>query len=286
MLLRRAALCLVGVGSAAAAVSTCAQANGAASCAEESGKGRLERWRKGWKTRYGTTPGFHKFEPNPYLRRFYSQAFGHGGDGENAILVPLCGKTVDMAWLAEKGHAVVGVEGVETAIAQFSEESVSLRQSDDDPRLWLSSTSDNSDKGRIAILEGDFFQLGQGRVMSNVLCELTGTCQRKEPFDGIWDRAALVALDPEDREAYTATQVKLLKPGGRMLLSTLAYEQSRMSGPPHSVDEAMVRALYEPKGMSVKLLGTEPAADIGPGNGKFSVLDRMDELQFLLEKKK
>lgn len=71
-----------------------------------------------------------------------------------------------------------------------------------------------------------------------------------------------------------------------MLLSTLSYDQSKMKGPPHSVDEATVRTLYEQKGMSVKLLGSEPASGIGPGNGKFSVLDRMDELQFLLTKDK
>jgi thiopurine S-methyltransferase len=271
---------LVGFGSAAAAA---AGASGAVACTEETGEtARLARWRKGWATRYGTTPSFHKFEPNPYLRRHYAEAFGPA-DGGSAVLVPLCGKTVDMAWLSGKGHAVVGVEGVATAIEQFSQESAPMRQSGDDPRLWLSSGSDTM---RIAIVEGDFLQMGHGRAMSNVLCELTGTCQRKEPFDGIWDRAALVAIDPEDRDEYAATQVKLLKPGGRMLLSTLSYDQSKMKGPPHSVDEATVRTLYEQKGMSVKLLGSEPASGIGPGNGKFSVLDRMDELQFLLTKDK
>ena len=117
-----------------------------------------------------------------------------------------------------------------------------------------------------------------------MVCELTGACPRKEPFDGIWDRAALVAIDPGDREEYSATQVKLLKPGGHILLSTLSYDQAKMDGPPHSVDEALVRSLYEPKGMSVTLLGSEPASDIGPGSGKFSVLDHMSELQFLLTK--
>ena len=98
------------------------------------------------------------------------------------------------------------------------------------------------------------------------------------------DRAALVAINPEDREEYSATQVKLLKSGGHILLSTLSYDQSKMDGPPHSVDEATVRSLYEPKGMSVKVLGSEPASDVGPGSGKFSALDHMSEMQFLLTK--
>ena len=210
-------------------------------------------------------------------------------DTGSAVLVPLCGKSVDMAWLAEKGHIVVGVEGVQTAIEQFSKESVPMRQSSNDGQLWLVSDENrcNSNNGcmKIAIVQNDFIE-SDPREMSNVLCNFTGTCPRKEPFDGIWDRAALVAVDPEDREAYSMTQVNLLKPGGRILLSCLQYDQSQMCGPPHSVDEDTVRSLYEPKGMSVKLLGSEPASDIGPGNGKFSKLKEMNELQFLLTKDK
>lgn len=46
----------------------------------------------------------------------------------------------------------------------------------------------------------------------------------------IWDRAALVAIRPEDREEYAATCDSLLKPGGRILLLTLVYNQEKMSG--------------------------------------------------------
>ncbi|CAN0378209.1 unnamed protein product, partial [Discosporangium mesarthrocarpum] len=48
------------------------------------------------------------------------------------ILVPLCGKTVDMPFLAGKaGHEVVGVEGVEAAAWQLQRDSwLSFRTSE------------------------------------------------------------------------------------------------------------------------------------------------------------
>ena len=36
-----------------------------------------------------------------------------------SVLVPLCGKAVDMVWLAKKGHEVIGVELSERAIDEF-----------------------------------------------------------------------------------------------------------------------------------------------------------------------
>jgi thiopurine S-methyltransferase len=38
------------------------------------------------------------------------------------FLFPLCGKAVDMAWLASLGHTVVGIELAESALVQFFHE--------------------------------------------------------------------------------------------------------------------------------------------------------------------
>ena len=36
------------------------------------------------------------------------------------IFIPLCGKTGDLLWLTkEKGHTVIGVEGVESVVKEF-----------------------------------------------------------------------------------------------------------------------------------------------------------------------
>ncbi|WP_267284273.1 hypothetical protein [Psychrobacter sp. Sarcosine-02u-2] len=60
--------------------------------------------------------GFHKSDVNPQLIEYFSElAVPISGQ----VLVPLCGKSVDMVWLAHAGYDVVGVELVETAVQAF-----------------------------------------------------------------------------------------------------------------------------------------------------------------------
>lgn len=46
----------------------------------------------------------------------------------------------------------------------------------------------------------------------------------------IWDRGALVALRPEDREDYVRVCDSVLAPGGKILLATLVYDQAAKTG--------------------------------------------------------
>ncbi len=66
-------------------------------------------------------------------------------------------------------------------------------------------------------------------------------------FDGIWDCNALVAVNPDDREKYINILCSLLKPKGRILLSTFDYDQSVHRSFPHSVSERIVKSLFEPQ---------------------------------------
>ena len=47
--------------------------------------------------------GFHQSEVNPYLRKYW-QALAIAAPAR--ILVPLCGKSLDLLWLAEQGYQV------------------------------------------------------------------------------------------------------------------------------------------------------------------------------------
>ena len=61
---------------------------------------------------------FHKDEPNPTLVEFLPTLLA-GRAGERArVLVPLCGKTLDLAWLASQPgvREVYGTEGVNQAL--------------------------------------------------------------------------------------------------------------------------------------------------------------------------
>ena len=70
-------------------------------------------------------------------------------------------------------------------------------------------------------------------------------------FDGIWDCSAIVAVNPEDRTKYVDILISLLKPKGKILLSTYDYDQSIRTKFPHSFPERLVRSLFEPHGMKV-----------------------------------
>lgn len=63
--------------------------------------------------------GFHEGEANRLLVKYFDAlclAEGH------RVFVPLCGKTLDIAWLLSNGFRVAGAELVESAIEQlFSE---------------------------------------------------------------------------------------------------------------------------------------------------------------------
>src|SRR5690606_36502512 len=82
---------------------------------------------------------------------------------------------------------------------------------------------------RIRIAVGDFFQWDPAH---------------SSPIDVVYDRAALVAVRPEDRERYVNHLLGALSPGGRLLLITFVYDQAVMSGPPFSVDAAEVERLF------------------------------------------
>ena len=64
-----------------------------------------ERWREG-------RIGWHQSGGHPGLQRHWPWT-------GRRVLVPLCGKAVDLRWLAERGNAVVGVELSPLAVESF-----------------------------------------------------------------------------------------------------------------------------------------------------------------------
>ena len=73
-------------------------------------------WRDKWQK---NELGFHKSEANPLLiKPFSSLSLAQG----KRVCLPLCGKTLDIAWLLAQGYRVAGAELVELAIAQLFNE--------------------------------------------------------------------------------------------------------------------------------------------------------------------
>ena len=69
----------------------------------------LERWESG-------RLGWHRDTVNPHLADFWDAM--PVADGAR-VFVPLAGKSVDMKWLADRGHSVVGVEISDQACREF-----------------------------------------------------------------------------------------------------------------------------------------------------------------------
>ncbi|MES2638479.1 MAG: thiopurine S-methyltransferase [Myxococcota bacterium] len=182
-------------------------------------------WLTAWEE--GRT-AFHSESVHPSLTTYQGSFLGGGA---HRVLVPLCGKTVDLAWMISRGHEVVGIELSEKAIVALHErEGREPTVTDVGPfRAWRSQG--------LTVLQGDVFALTPA-----VLDTIGG------PVDRVWDRAALVALDPERRARYVTMLRTLLAPGAVVLLETFDYEQARKPGPPHAVPEAEVRALWGPPG--------------------------------------
>jgi thiopurine S-methyltransferase len=163
--------------------------------------------------------GFHREAVNPHLVL-------HGPtilQGAQRVLVPLCGKTVDMPWLAQQGVDVVGVELVGAAIEAF------WREQELSPQVDSLDSFTRSSHDRITLLQGNVFDLSSVHV---------GT------FDAIYDRAALIANPPELQAPYVAQMFSLLKPGGCILLLSYDMPVPPEKGPPFSVDPDRVAELF------------------------------------------
>ena len=174
-----------------------------------------EFWHKRWSS---NQIGFHLPEVNPYLQRFWPQL---GLAQGSRVLVPLCGKTLDLLWLAHQGYSVLGVELSEKATVDF------FLEHQLEPRVSEEGAFKVFRAGGIEIRCGDFFALGAQEVAG---------------CTALYDRAALIALPVSMRERYAAHLQNIL-PECVGLLITLDYDQAQMPGPPFSVGDDEVRRL-------------------------------------------
>jgi len=159
--------------------------------------------------------GFHQDTVHADLKR-ESAEFLAGGP--HRVLVPLCGKSHDLQWLAEAGHQVTGVELSDIACRDFHAEHGRA------PTRSVSGPFAEYLSPNLRYLVGDVMLL-------------QGT------FDRVWDRAAMVALAPEQRPAYVEL-VRRVAAGGELLLVTYDYDTTVMSGPPFAVPPEEVLAHY------------------------------------------
>ena len=156
-------------------------------------------WLQSWRDR---RIDFHQKTVNPLLTRFWPSLDRVG----SRVFVPLCGKSLDMIWLAEQGHEVVGVELSPIAVRAFFRENrlKPSRRRVGQFTLWQ--------HGRLSILCGDYFSLTEkdlGRI------------------DMVYDRAALTALPEDIRRSYIAHLRLITSQTTRIFLLTIEDAEER-----------------------------------------------------------
>jgi thiopurine S-methyltransferase len=162
---------------------------------------------------------FHESKPNPLLTKNYDTL---SLEENSRIFLPLCGKSLDIAWLLSKGHHVVGAELSEKAIQHlFNDLNV-------EPAISNLGEFKQYHHTNIDIFVGDIF---------NMTRELLGE------IDAIYDRAALVALPKETRIQYTQHLSHITQNAPQLLLC-YEYDQSIIQGPPFSVSTAEIKDHY------------------------------------------
>ena len=172
-------------------------------------------WHKRWAD---NQIGFHQAQVNPYLQAYWPRL---GLAPGCRVLVPLCGKSLDLAWLAGQGHRVLGVELSRRAVEDYFREHGLV------PEVGQQGAFEVWRSGDVELWCGDFFAL---------------RTQDLEDCVGLYDRAALIALPPAMRERYLALLSTLLPNACKGVLVTLDYDQALLDGPPFSVPDAEVRA--------------------------------------------
>jgi len=175
-------------------------------------------WLEKWQT---NKIGFNQSSANPLLQKYFPAL---NLTANARVFVPLCGKSIDMLWLAAQGYQVIGIELSQKACQTFFEEN-DISYTSQASEGFIHFKSEN-----ITLIAGDFFHL---------------TSKLIGDIDAVYDRAALIALPLKMRKDYAKFLSSLIFENTQMLLITTCYDQNEMQVPPFSISRAEVNNLYK-----------------------------------------
>jgi len=194
-----------------------------------------ERWERG-------EIGFHRSELHWALLAHWKAL---GVSTNASVLVPLCGKSRDLHWLAEQGHQVTGVELNALAVDSFFKEwptpNPPAVTTVEDPKGLT-----HYHAGSIELICGNFFDVDIASA----------------GHEAFYDRAALIAMPAKMRGPYLDHLHHLLHPGAVGLLVAFEYQSTRNIGPPFSV---FSEEITSHQGFEAKLLERKDVLSEHPG---------------------
>lgn len=187
----------------------------------------IEKWTERWKK---GQIRFHMKQVHPQLKKHLTVLTA--GKKAQTIFLPLCGKSLDMHWLAQQGHLVIGCEAVTLACEQLFKENYipfTTEPLKSPPGTVFKSTDPSL---AVTIYCCDFFQLTKD-VVGEIDC--------------IWDRGSLAAIDREDRNRYSGVLLNLLSPQTRYVANVFIMDHDVFTGPPHALPSEEMNSLFGAK---------------------------------------
>ncbi len=173
-------------------------------------------WLDAWQTK--NIP-FHNQNVNPDLITYIKELNLKPG---NTILVPLCGKSKDMFWLAESGFHVIGIELSPIACNDF------FTELNITPKITKLSNFAKYHHNNIELLCGNIFN-----VISTDL----------PTIHAIYDCKALIALPPDIRKKYVNHLISCTGTKIQILLFSIEAN-CQIKSPPFPVNKAELNVLY------------------------------------------
>lgn len=172
---------------------------------------KADFWHKKWED---NQIGFHQSDYNSNLVKFWDDFTM--GMNKGRVFVPLCGKSKDMLYLAEKGLKVAGVELSKTAVVDFFIEN----------SLDYTQKNNHYSSENIDLFCDDLFKL---------------TNEDISDVHYIYDRASIVALPEEMRLRYSKWLYDMF-PKASMFVETFEFDSE--VGPPFSISEELLNTYY------------------------------------------
>ena len=134
------------------------------------------------------------------------------------VVVPNCGRSVDMIYLAQHAARVTGTGCTPMQIEQFQEENC----------LYME-------------FDGAAWRFDSLSLSPVPLCNLPDA--QLGTVDIVYDRSAMISTAPDMRGDYLSRIDRLTRPGGRIYLMTVEFSTQRSEGP-YSISAAEVETLF------------------------------------------
>ena len=173
----------------------------------------LDRWRT-------AQIGFHQAAVDRHLQAYWPLL---KLPANSPVFVPLCGKSLDLMWLRERGHSVKGVELSPVALESF------VMEHGIPARRRVLKGFDVYEADGLTLFRGDYFKLAAALLGS---------------VSAVYDRAALISWTPEARAAYVNHLTLLTSPGTQTLLIAVEFPAEQMQGPPFPLTRDAIETLY------------------------------------------